>query len=494
MNATRHQTQARPAPTPVHRSVLQRRCACGNHTAAGGECASCHEEHIKLQRQETTGASAPGVVPPVVGEVLRSPGQTLNSAAREFFEERLGHDFSGVRVHTDVKAAESARAVGALAYTVGRDVVFGTGQYAPATSGGRRLIAHELTHVVQQRNAGGAVDSCLALGDPGSAAEAEAERAASDVAADRAAHVALREPSRLARAPCTPAATCSPTGVAGSSEDFGQTEAAHEAGPRARRKHMAPVRAVSTGHAGHARQLEHFLNAQAPGRLPIVQGIFIDADMSPGTGAFTENCAAWIAEALPAGAPTPSGMAGATKDCIFVPGHLNREALAFNTTADATIGGIPREQWRIETLQTLTHETEHPRFDTATAGQPAPAGVASATCTRPNVAFSLSELAAVMSEFPVIARAVAAEANPAGPRHADLNFWFQGAVHTGGENITGNLQQMGCFCACPEVAAFVRETFDNVTASGGWSAGEKNAFNTRMRTELPAAGNPAWPL
>jgi hypothetical protein len=66
-------------------------------------------------------------------------------------EPRFGHDFSRVRVHTDSKAAESARAVNALAYTVGRDVVFGAGQHVPGTSAGQRLLAHELAHVVQQK-------------------------------------------------------------------------------------------------------------------------------------------------------------------------------------------------------------------------------------------------------------------------------------------------------------------------------------------------------
>src|SRR5262249_43583700 len=65
------------------------------------------------------------------------------------------HDFSRVRVHTDGKAAESARAVNALAYTVGADIVFAGGQYAPSTASGQRLLAHELAHVVQQ-SAGGA--------------------------------------------------------------------------------------------------------------------------------------------------------------------------------------------------------------------------------------------------------------------------------------------------------------------------------------------------
>jgi hypothetical protein len=69
---------------------------------------------------------------------------------RAFFEPRFGYDFGSVRVHTGARAAETAQAVQARAFTVGRDVVFGTGQYAPGTSAGRRLLGHELTHVVQQ--------------------------------------------------------------------------------------------------------------------------------------------------------------------------------------------------------------------------------------------------------------------------------------------------------------------------------------------------------
>lgn len=89
-------------------------------------------------------------VPGLVHEVLRSPGQPLDPGTRAFFEPRLGHDFSSVRVHADASAAASARAVRALAYTAGRDLVFAEGRYAPHEAAGRRLLAHELTHTVQQ--------------------------------------------------------------------------------------------------------------------------------------------------------------------------------------------------------------------------------------------------------------------------------------------------------------------------------------------------------
>src|SRR2546426_3354502 len=92
----------------------------------------------------------PQAIPAIVGDVLRSAGQPLDARTRDFFESRLGHDFSQVRIHTDGKAAESAQAVRALAYTVGRDIVFGSGQYATASKDGQKLLAHELVHTIQQ--------------------------------------------------------------------------------------------------------------------------------------------------------------------------------------------------------------------------------------------------------------------------------------------------------------------------------------------------------
>jgi hypothetical protein len=89
-------------------------------------------------------------VPSIVHEVLQSSGESLDSATRSFMEPCFGHDFSNVRIHSDSQAAESAQAVDALAYTAGRHLVFGKGQYSPATEYGRRLLAHELVHSIQQ--------------------------------------------------------------------------------------------------------------------------------------------------------------------------------------------------------------------------------------------------------------------------------------------------------------------------------------------------------
>lgn len=103
--------------------------------------------------------SPSNAVPPIVHEVLRSPGQPLDDDTRAFMEPRFGQDFSRVRVHTDTKASESAQAVNALAYTVGRDVIFGAGQYQPQSTEGKRLMAHELTHIAQQSRSVQAIDA-----------------------------------------------------------------------------------------------------------------------------------------------------------------------------------------------------------------------------------------------------------------------------------------------------------------------------------------------
>jgi Domain of unknown function (DUF4157) len=151
----------------------------GPATVVQRKCAGCEEEN-QVQRAPAAAAS-PGVVPPIVGDVLRGSGDRLDGATRSGMEAHFGADFSDVRVHTDVRAARSARAIDALAYTVGRDVVFAQGRYAPGSDTGQRLIAHELAHVVQQRGTTPALDR-LALDGPGeSAAEHEAQAAAASI-------------------------------------------------------------------------------------------------------------------------------------------------------------------------------------------------------------------------------------------------------------------------------------------------------------------------
>lgn len=188
------------AVTPMNGRLLQRKCACGQHTPGGGQCSACAEKKKLNQPLQTklkigepsdryeqeadrvaeqvmrmsqpTNSDGYGYLqakplvqrrvpntqggvteaPPIVYDVLRSPGQPLDPSTRESMEPRFGHDFSQVRVHFDGRATESANAVNAMAYTVGKHVVFNAGRYAPRKNEGRKLLAHELTHVVQQND------------------------------------------------------------------------------------------------------------------------------------------------------------------------------------------------------------------------------------------------------------------------------------------------------------------------------------------------------
>ncbi|HEV2275906.1 MAG TPA: DUF4157 domain-containing protein [Acidobacteriaceae bacterium] len=136
--------------TPSPRSgapALRRKCAC---EGSGQPCSHCEkEQENKLHRKASSGIT-PTEAPPIVHEVLGSPGHPLDPATRDFFEPRFDADLSRVRIHADPKAAKSAAAVHAHAYTVGRHIVFAAGKHMPWALDGRSLLAHELSHVIQQ--------------------------------------------------------------------------------------------------------------------------------------------------------------------------------------------------------------------------------------------------------------------------------------------------------------------------------------------------------
>ncbi|MDO8586988.1 MAG: DUF4157 domain-containing protein [Armatimonadota bacterium] len=128
-------------------------------------CADCDDDEIRRQpedeekegdllRAKAATGGAPVVTPALQARIvsMRGGGQPLPASARAFFEPRFGYDFSSVRIHDDGRAAEAARAVSARAFTVGHDIVFGTGQHTSGAQVGKQLLAHELTHVMQQRS------------------------------------------------------------------------------------------------------------------------------------------------------------------------------------------------------------------------------------------------------------------------------------------------------------------------------------------------------
>jgi hypothetical protein len=188
--------------------VLRRKCAC---EGSGEPCAACGAEQEDVLRRKSASPTAPTQAPAIVHEVLRSSGKPLDAATRAYNEPRFGHDFSRVRVHTDAKAAESARDVNAYAYTAGQHVVFGAGTYTPETDAGRKLLAHELTHTIQQNMAVQTSAGALPLSDAADASKRETETAvahAPGVVAippihAAAPHVARQQPSKASTAPAS---------------------------------------------------------------------------------------------------------------------------------------------------------------------------------------------------------------------------------------------------------------------------------------------------
>ncbi len=179
------------------RLSLQRKCACGTHTA-GSECAACAEQKLRIQRKAYGPSDG---APEIVQDTLSQPGTGIDTETRGFMESRFGRDFSGVRIHTDAQAARSAQAVQAHAYTVGRDIVFADRRYAPDSQEGRHLLAHELAHVVQQDGAEASSGAPVAI----------AEHDASEDQADRAAERAMGG------------------GIAGAAADAARGDASHSA-------------------------------------------------------------------------------------------------------------------------------------------------------------------------------------------------------------------------------------------------------------------------
>ena len=133
----------------------QSACSCSPSRQASGKvqrkCSGCEEEEERVQRKSQ---SAEKVSTANVGQALNSQGRPLDAGMRSFMESRFGHDFSSVRVHDDSHSATSAESIHAKAYTVGPNIVFGAGMYQPGTNDGRRLLAHELAHTVQQNSSG----------------------------------------------------------------------------------------------------------------------------------------------------------------------------------------------------------------------------------------------------------------------------------------------------------------------------------------------------
>lgn len=485
------QTTSRAASSPSSGPLLQRACACGGAAGVSGECEECNTKKLlgkPLQRklavsqpgdefeeeadrvaeqvmrmpdaelnrqhrdigtpliQRRAPSSDTGVMeaPPIVHNVLNSPGQPLDAATRTFFEPRFGYDFGRVRVHADTKAAESAKAVNALAYTVGHDLVFGAGRYAPKAGQGKRLMAHELTHVIQQ----GHRDLTAIELQPESAGETSLQRA------------------------CLPSADCA--GPRATLTEFvEETEKKPENISKADKRQKACTKVprdpscTSDGHGATATALTALLKVNYASRLGYITGIYVHKDMPATWGAVTNDCANFMP-------PLPGGK------CTFVPDRLEAQAKLYQGGAK-TVGGRPRQNWLTQTIGTLTHETEHARFDTAAPiPEPSPAA-----CKFSDHESNLSEMAAHLSEMHVFYRE--ALARPRADRFKRFYKMFDFWVKNGSEDISGIVKDLRCRCECADANYFIAKTVESVSTNQKWDSNERFMIHTELR-------EPKWAL
>jgi hypothetical protein len=386
------------------------------------------------------------------------------------------YDLSHIRIHTDRRAAESARDVNALAYTVGQDIVFGEGLFSPGTSSGMHLLAHELAHTVQQNIGLARQPRLTGTHDPTPKFAPVGGCLGSEVCKSVTTPLMLLD---KAEDPASKARRDERTKLCG--------------------KTPADPACRADGHAGRAVETEKLLNAYDAQRLKNAQGIFVDNDMEGSFGAYTTSCSQFT---------PPLASSGI---CIAVPKKMEENAKTFNTTTGPlVIDGKERGEWRERTLEILTHEVGHVDFRTAfransgataASGAPIILGQERATCrqddeSRTNIFQSLNELAAMVQEFPLRMDRVRTSVNLSTPeaKEAELDTWrahrirgvdTQGNARKVGEeqSIKNSLRVVRCLCGCEDSNDMIKQTIDSATAP--WNQNQKNDLNREMN-------NPKW--
>jgi hypothetical protein len=475
---------------------LQRKCACGGSGGASRECEECKKkkegenDSTKMVLRKAAGPLDSGVALPIVHEVLNSPGQPLDKSTREFFEPRFGCDFSRVRVHADVRAAESARAVNALAYAVGQDIAFGRGQYVPATTEGHRLLAHELAHTLQLSTGYSPVE----ISHPGE----DGEQGADDVAntlfrrdweiaepstpATRQGQqlrcqtipvegspsgVGLAGPYTLAPPPaplpepCLKSPDCSKE-IPGSSTDYAHK--VYAAAPPTTTP-SAPGAPSPTPTA--AVNVKAFGDKIDPTLLSGIDKVLVNPALTGVAGAISTNCSG--------GAPGATGPA-----CIEVPDQLEKQAEKFNKTKDPIIGGWPRADWETNTHASLTHEVTHTKFAKAPSVK---GGYTANTQKVPNYSpgiftYELGEMNSQISEFPIKYAAVIKSSNAPAQKEAALRQWIDDHINHQQEGLRGMLKKLKCVSPCDVVNDGVRKVFASQSTS--WTQAQRDLFTSEV--------------
>lgn len=492
-------------------SLLQRQCDCGNHTM-GSECDECSKKKGMLQRNPSGGFESTEV-PPIVHEVLRSPGRPLDDNTRSLLEPKLGralnhvpvtamatpapqrmsisqpgdfherqadriadavlsshhgsglereqapewrYDLSRIRIHTDQQAAESAQAVNALAYTVGNHVVFGSSSYSPHSAAGLHLLTHELAHTAQQ--------------SPVLARKAGAFCLGPEVCKD----------------------VTTPSSILTEAKKESQTR-------RTQREKLCNKPVPDPGcradrHADRAVHLEKLLRGYDPSFMATTEGIFIDRDLEKAFRAVTVFCNTF----------TPP--LANTGHCLTVPIETEKEAEEFNTTSGPReIDGKERGLWRERTLELLIHEAQHTRFRTKISpisklvpgGVPVLVGKPRKSCSKneqeqQDVHSAMNELSSMVQEFRLRREFLKTTVgfSPA-EKQGDMEAWRDDRVRPDGQSIKSSLRTARCFCGCGDANDLIRETIKFATSS--WTVEEMLALDLEMTHHRYSDLNLDWP-
>jgi hypothetical protein len=407
----------------------------------------------------------------------------LDQEARSFFEPRFGHNLSNIRIHTDADAAESAQAVGALAYTLGHHIVFGKGNYSLSSDSGRRLLAHELTHTEQQRGVSIPTPRALRLDDPSSHGESEAARADAIVtgASNGASTAKLTTLPTIARA-CLSAEACRKKTERTPDELMKEVTSKPENKVKRERRKTACTKkprdpsCTADGHGKRAVEAEKVLHDYDPNRLKFIRRVVVDKDMEAQFGGLTGDCSDFMPPVLGGGL------------CTFIPDRIETESAQFNHTMEPKIGGLPRDLWRDRTLMILEHETEHARFDVTWISAPR-----ASACRFPAIQDALSEIAAMMAEFPVIFRGTRENVSLTAQRKEEiLDKWFRGRITNEFQSFKSTLHSIYCKCECGDAAMYVTKTINFATKD--WSQTEKIRFHGELQDPKWSAHDLRWPV
>lgn len=418
----------------------------------------------------TPGHPAPSAapVPQHVIDVTRATGQPLDASVRREMESRFGHDFGRVRVHTDTRASASAAALSASAWTFGDRIAFRNGAYRPDTMDGQKLLAHELTHVVQQA--------------PGVHRKPDERKG---FAGDLSKALSRKLPEHIVKSPrdsfpvdeqaekpCLSGPRCE-LYVQGSSLDFSRKAREHEQAAESAIKEKGKTPKLEP-----APHLTALLKERAAGAMKEIDRVYVDVTIvEESAGAWRENCP-----------HDPS------RSCVRVPPSREEHARIYRQEpGQQQIGDMTRDDWLFETLRMITHEAGHARFVRDTPPGVPGWGEGTSRLDKMNHK-ELSEMYAQISEGPVDARIVLSEtpSNPAragAERHRHIREQLANQYLHGEQNIRGILTQLRCMNSCETVDRMVRATFRAATAD--WPAWLRDAALDVLADPANGLG---WPM